>query len=179
MQPNMMRCTISLGGSSCGISETTSERRSDSDLYPHQVKSRIQIRMRKKLESDPRQSDQDPWKCMEVPVPKWSEQKYICLLRFFSYFAVLSNILQITWRRVRLFDICQDQFQLLIWVYNFFSKIQAISLLTSQTYQICSNTLVVLFPIKMFWWEVPYFQLKVFYIYFDKRWYQTQIGPYW
>ncbi len=51
MQPNMM---------SCGISETTSERRSDLDLDPHQVKSRIQIRMRKKLESDPRQSDPDP-----------------------------------------------------------------------------------------------------------------------
>jgi hypothetical protein len=60
MQPNMMRCTVSLGGSNCGISETTSERMSDPDLDLHQVKSRIEIRMRKNLKSDKRQSDPDP-----------------------------------------------------------------------------------------------------------------------
>jgi hypothetical protein len=59
MQPNMMRCTVSLGGSSCGISETTSEKRSDPDLRSASSENWIQIRMRKKLESDPRQSDPD------------------------------------------------------------------------------------------------------------------------
>jgi hypothetical protein len=60
MQPNMMYGTLCFDGSSCGISETTSERRPDPDPDLHQVKSRIQMRKRKKLESDPRHSDPDP-----------------------------------------------------------------------------------------------------------------------